>query len=193
MLKRSNVRFEYVSYVLPDEECVRRVVEEVTSVKNAEKTPSKLELALRVMEWIKANVRYKPEVEERELHPCVTLRTRTGLCLAISILMASILRAAGLSESVVGVATILNKSEHPFKATHASVILAEDLDNISEQNYITILNPAKNSYLTLKLRELLATNTVVIVFNDKHSWIPLTVSKPAEGSSSSTDQPAQAI
>lgn len=178
MLRRSKVPFEYVKYVLPSEECIKEVVEEIVISKNIEKASSKLELALRVMEWIKENIKFNPEMETPELNPCVTLKTRKGACLSLSILMVSILRAIGFNESVVGVIVTLNRSEHPLKATHSSVILAEDLNNLREQDYVTILDPTKNAYVTVKLHELLATNVVIIMFNDRHSWVPLLADGP---------------
>lgn len=164
---------KYADYILPNEESVKRLADSIL-VKTSHK--DKLGVASLVCEWIFQNIKHIGKMfNPKDLHPSVVLRKRRGSCLALSMLMVSILRSLGFNEDDVFLVVALHRGEHPFQATHSFVIINlsdKEASKLNDESTIAIFDPSKNYFELTKLGALLLTNVVVLVFNDKISLIP---------------------
>ncbi len=165
MLERTSQRFKYMDYVTPEDDCVKEIATRI--VKSKGRRVEKSTIVELVFSWIKNNILPEGSSPEKDLRPCVTLRKRQGTCLAQSILTASLLRALSFSENEVWVAVTLHRGESPFEAMHAIVIL-----QTSDKGKVIALDTTESLLEVTTLNEIIQTNTILLMFNDKFAWVP---------------------
>lgn len=152
-MKRTREKFKYVELIKP-----LSLPEEVNSL--IERCSNRIERARHVCKWVASIIEDSEtgtDIEE-------VLSERKGTCLGKCALAVSWLRTLSFTEEEAFVTILVRKGENPFEALHALVYLYGE-------GVFFDLTDGFHEYVK-SLNEILLTNTVVLMFNDKVCLVP---------------------
>lgn len=152
-MKRIREKFRYVELIRPIS-----LPEEVNSL--IEGCRSQIEKARCICKWVASTI----EDIETGTDIGEVLSTQKGTCLGKCALAVSWLRILSFTEEEAFVTILVRKGENPFEALHALVY-------IHSEGVFFDLTDGFHEYKK-SLNEILLTNTVVLMFNDKVCLVP---------------------
>ncbi|MDI3495965.1 MAG: hypothetical protein PWQ72_2092 [Pseudothermotoga sp.] len=151
-----------MDYIVPKSCVIKKIAREMMYEECAF---DKLRIFHRVFTWIKNNVAI--EFDSKDLNPENVLKNKKGTCLALAILMVTILRAMNFDSNEVFVLIVLHKGENPLEALHAvTVLVFQDGSEIAVGDFI------HNDLIRTSLNSISETNELILMFNDEVAYTP---------------------